>query len=488
MALFKRTDIRSMKKEIDELKLSNEKLVKTQSLIVDDILVATSALKTYRGNAYQGYETQVSAIDEKYRGIADWGVLQVGNIIDLRSSFIIGQGIKVVKTQEDGDREVAFVRDFLDYNNLDAEVIQQFATEAEIEGKILLRIAIDDLTKNPYPSRSDPAKPYTQMINVRFVSWTSKKYEVKTEDNDYLKYKTVEWTPPGKTQKETLKAPEFVYKKFGGRIDNPNEAQPKIAKCLTQVDNLDKALRDWREIDRLFSAPTPEIECKTAEEAEEMNEQITAHPNFKIKKFFAHTGSFSYKSPDMKGVEALENEILTLAKMISGTTGVPIQALGLADLLSNRSVADNLSDLIYNTTLKERETWIGALEELVDKAIAMYNDITAQGKSKQAKLDSSKVAIEIPYVSESQWLHLEKVLIPLVLAGKLSDEYILEQIPGLDIEAEKKRKAEKETSELTRLQEENERLTSEAVDRTLVAGEEKDESLSFRTRLPIGKS
>src|SRR4030042_604965 len=139
----------------------------------------------YRGNEYLTYDLAVEAIDKKYRGVADWGCLQTGNIIDIRAAFIISEGIQVQQVKkEEGEKELEFAEAFLDYTN----------------------------------------------------------------------YLSGAWTPSGSDEVK-LEPPNFVYKKFGGRVNDPNDAAPKIMKCLTQVDNLDKALRDLRETDRLFAAP-----------------------------------------------------------------------------------------------------------------------------------------------------------------------------------------------------------------------------------------
>lgn len=424
-------DAAKLDKEIKILKGANLQLSK-------DILSLNEQTKKYVSNKYQSYESAILEIENKYNGTADWGVIQTGNIIDLRAAFIMSEGLKLTEPQgqesaddEESD-EMKFAKDFLDYNDLMEEVAQEFAKEAEIEGKVLLKLFWDKKAN---------------MVSARYISWLSTKYTIETNPQDYLDYQKAVWTPKDSQTKETLEAPVFVYKKFGGRINKPNEAAPKVMKCLTQIDNLDQALRDLREINRLFAAPIfTQIFKGDRQKAKAAAEDID-EANWKIKKALTTTADeVKYVQPSMQGVDALVAEITNLAKMISGTTGVPVHFLGLPDLLSNRATADNLMDLAYASTLKERKIWTGAYLELLAKAMAMYNE--KMGLSQKAKaLKPALVGLEIPFVSAQNWAAIEKVFLPLSLAGKISDELILSKIPGVDVKQELKRQEESKNIE-----------------------------------------
>ena len=236
-------------------------------------------------------------------------------------------------------------------------------------------------------------------------------------------------------------------------MNKPNLAAPKMMKCLTQVESLDRALRDWREIDNIFAAPILGVECETAADVSSAQEAL-ADKNWKAKKIFISTSKLYYAQFDIKGVESLEKEIMTLAKMISGTTGVPIQALGLPEFMGQgRATADNLMEFVYAATIKEREIWIGAYEEIIAKAMVMFNE-----KIKKTPLDPKKIGIEIPIITEKHWLHLKDIYLAAAIAGKISDEAFQEKIPGFDMDVEKKRREEKEASEFERIKKENEDL------------------------------
>lgn len=443
-------------------KLENQ-VQQLNHLIKDDILALQAGVVTYRGNAYNSYKAAVEAINDKYNGTADWGVLQTGNIIDLRAAFTIGEGPKVVKKVgvEEAKAEIDWVNNFFEYNDIDKEVAQEFAKEAEIEGKLAIKLVVEEIKD---------AKEGEQKfaVSARYVSWTENDYKIITHPQDYMRYEKLTWQPRDKTALEVLKEEEFVYKKFGGRMNMPNTPAPKVMKCLTQIEGLDKALRDWREINRIFAGPILGVKCVDRQDVDTTREALS-DKNWKLKKIFIATSEIYYAQLDIKGVESLENEIITLSKMISGTTGIPVHFLGLPDLMSNRSTAENLMELIHAGTMYARQTWIGAYEEMIAKGMALYNDT-----SKLTRLDHRKVGVEIPMITKEHWEHLINFYLTAAIAGKISDEALLEQVPGLDIDKEKKRKEEKEASEIEQIKHENESLKAEQETGGMFGGEKKE--------------
>lgn len=406
-----------------QLAEENRRLVKIQELLVDDILTVSEKETTYTGNRYKTYSDAVTAISDKYAGTADWGVIQAGNIIDLRSSYIIGQGLKV-SADEGGESELEWAQNFIEKNQLDHELAQDLAREAEIEGKVLIKlfpISPPEVVGEPIPEIN---------IGIRWISWTTNKYTVNVDKEDYLQIENVTWQPT--TGGEVKLLPNiFVYKRFAGRLDVINDTVPRTGKCLTQIENLDMALRDWRQINKLYAAPTPHITCENAEQAKKLSEQIDS-VNWKVGKFFSHTGELAFAQPDASGQQALENEIITLMKVISGCTGVPINALGCPELTTKYG-ADNqmMMDLITTATSKEREVWRGAYTELIIKAMKMWNAV-----SHKTPLNPELIHVEIPMVTKEQWDRLINVWLPLFNSQAITLPTLLEQVPGLDVEAE----------------------------------------------------
>jgi len=465
---FMKRKVASLKGRITKLEDNSHKL---QHLVKESILALTDAVAGYAKNPYPTYQSAVTEINRKYIGIADWGVLQTGSIVDLRAAFIVGNGV-IITDKEPGDepsQELEWVEGFFKYNDLDREVVQEFAKEAEIEGKIALKLAVEE---DKEEDEEVDEKDKKWKVSVRFISWLDKKYEVTTNPKDYLDYQKLAWKETGATKAETLEAKEFVYKKFGGRIMNPNEAAPKIMKCLPQIESFDRALWDWRNINHIFAGPVLYAKC---EDKPEVDLMLTAFDdkNFKLKKILAGTAEMSFIKLDTGGTSSLEKEIADLAKVISGNTGVPVHWLGFVDLMSNRATAEDLINMINGATTKERQTWIGAYEEVIKKAMVMWNNAAEKGMGKDKQLDPEKIKVDIPIITKMHYDRLEKIFLPAVIAGKISDEAFLAMIPGLDVKAEMERKKEKEEGEIESLKNEMDGLRTDRLEKDLIRGEEK---------------
>lgn len=470
------TNVQFMKRKVASLKGRITKLEdnthKLQLLVKDSVLSLLDATTTYQSNSYPTYQSAVMEINRKYIGIADWGVLQTGSIVDLRAAFIVGDGM-IISDKEPGEEpsaELEWTEEFFKYNDLDREVVQEFAKEAEIEGKIALKLAIEE---DKEEDEEVDEKDKKWRVSVRFISWLDKKYKVIPNPLDYLDYQKLKWDTTGTHKGETLDAKEFVYKKFGGRIMNPNEAAPKIMKCLSQIEGFDKALRDWRQINHIFAGPILYAKCEDQNEVKitlaAMNDK-----NFKLNKVLAGTAEIGFIKLDVGGIDSIEKEIADLAKVISGTTGVPVHWLGFVDLMSNRATAEDLINMINGATTKERQTWIGAYEEVIKKAMDMWNNAAEKGMSKDKQLDPDKIKVDIPIITKMHYDRLEKIFLPACIAGKISDEAFLAMVPGLDVKAEMERKKEKEDSEIEGLKNEMDGMKADRLEKDLLRGGKKE--------------
>ena len=449
MSIFSRIrENKSLRRELESAQAQNAKYLEVQEILTQKIIHDTEYGQSYVGNEFRDYPKAVAAIADRYNCRAAWGNLQTGVCVDLRAAFVLGEGVKVVhttKTRKEAQRELDWCRDFFEYNGFDGEMTQEIAKEAEIEGKIALRIKYD----------VEPYKAWPGMITTRYVSWLSKRYKIEADPSDYLWYKRLFWEATGTDPGGSIPEEEFVYKKFGGQLNKPNEAQPKLMRCLTQIDRLDKALRDWREINHLFASPTAVLKLVNPAEVPKVRADLDKM-NWKIGKFLTTTGEFMLVGADMQGVESLRHEIETNVKMISGATGIPIHYLGLLDLLKNRATGDNTRELVMAATARERMIWRGAFEELIVKAMVMFNQ-SAYGQ-KSIRLDPYKVRVEIPLITQDHWDHIERVLIPAAAQGIISKEHVAAQIPGVDLESEAEKRdtaaakeAERSAAELENL-------------------------------------
>jgi len=444
--------IQTRRQQIQELQTENKRLAQIQELLVDNILAVQESDVTWTGNRYKTYAGAVEEVAKKYAGTADWGVLQVGNIVGLRAAYIIGQGLKVSKVEAEGEDaapEYKFAQRFIEKNELDHELAQDLAREGEIEGKTLIKL---------FPMKVEDEDAIEGVdIAIRWVSWTTNKYTVKVSPSDYLQLESVTWTPPAGTA-VSLKPEECVYKRFAGRLDVPNETMPRVAKCLTQIEDLDKSLRDWKRINELFASPVPDFECDTAEQAKKINEDIK-NLNWKIGKAFAHTGRFNFKQPSPEGQKAIETLIITLMKVISGTTGIPINALGCPELTTKYGAdSQGMLDLIAMSTSMEREVWRAAYQEMIEKAMLMWNRET--GKT---PLRPKMIKVEIPVITAEQWARLVDIWLPIRTSKEITSKTFLSQVPGLDVEAEAKALEEEDAAGLEKFTDNSDGMTPEEV-------------------------
>lgn len=388
--------IKELKREVVELQHSV------------NILIGQNETTFTRGNPYTDHETAIAEVAKKYEGTAQWGVQQVRNIIDVRAAFTIGQGIKAVDKDksETKSRELMFIEEFIKANDLDEEGPIDLAKEAEIEGRCLVKLFFNEETK---------------MVEYRFVSYSVNSYTINADKNDYKKYLSAVYRNSATQQNVELATDEFIYKKFAGRIEKVNEVMPKVALTLRQCEDLDKALSDWREMNKFFASPTPYFECADMEMAKKMNDAIKLL-NWKIGKAFAGVGSFTLVGMTDTGKDSLEKEIITNAKMISGNVGIPIHFLGFPDLMSNRATSTDLFELIMASTAKDRLVWAGFYEEMFDKVLKKANKNFKPGQ----------VKAELLQVSDAKIQELTSVWLPLYTGGVIDLNYMLSKIPDID--------------------------------------------------------
>ena len=397
-----------------------------------DILLGEITERRTRGNPYTAPNDAIAEVAAKYEGTAIWGIMQVRNIIDVRAAFTIGQGIKIVDKGETTpgkkSREMEHIEQFIKDNDLDEEGPIDLAKEAEIEGRCLVKVIKDEKKRT---------------AEYRFVSYSDMKYKIETDPDDYKKYIKATYKTLGPNGKDVVvEAKDFVYKRFAGRVTKVNEIMPKIAMVLVQCENLDKALADWREMNKYYASPTPYFECLDMAAAEKMQTALTKI-NWKIGKALAGVGKFQMVGMTDTGKDSLEKEIVTNAKMISGDTGIPIHFLGFPDLMSNRSTSTDLFEMIMASTAKERLVWAGFYEELFDKALVAGN----------SNYKTGVIKVEILQVSAAKIQELVEVWLPLFTAQVIDLDYMLARIPDADPRAMRKRLDEVGTRMLQQIKE-----------------------------------
>jgi hypothetical protein len=420
----------------------------------------------YSYNNYRNYESACKAVAEKYDGDSSWGCDLTGNIIDFRAAVTVSSGpqykpakrAEIQKKDEEGksigaagdgmnieieaEREMEFCRAFFEANDLNHEAPQDLGREAEIEGRVAVELKWN--------------KEKKQVYFVHYP-WTKYKYRETPNPKNPKVIDEISWDAQGTDLAAgSIKGDALVCRRFSGR--NSSKAPwTKVMRSLTKIEAIDQAFRDWREIDRLYSAPIPVFEFKTKDDADEFNTATGGKLNMKMKKAWVlGNGTFKYVGPEMAGIDSVEREIMRLACFISGTTGYPLQFL-LPDMLSNRSTSENIMESALVHTASERAIWVGFYEELITKAMTLHQKMT-----QKTALDPNKISISISLMTKEQWDRLTSFWLPAFKDDLVTREAVLPQIPNFNVEEELNRREEADKEQVARVSKEIDRAAAEA--------------------------
>ena len=459
-----RGDLNKLKTDFKVLKFEMQGYV--------DALSGEESASPYGTNNYRDYVRAVHELNQKYENAAAWGNALAANIIDFRAAVTVSSGPqykpamdstikqkdeegKNVGSQENKEvqafesiegeaaAEMDFCRSFFEVNDIDHETPQEWGREGELEGRVAVELKWDADKKQ---------------VIAKHYPWLVYRYtEVRNKQNPKI-VESIKWDARSEVGIEagSIGGDQLVCRRFSGRL-SAKLPTTKVMRCLTQIEYIDQAFRDWREINRMYAAPIPIFECKTAEEAEEMKATLAAGLNFKIKKAWAIMGNFRYAGPEMTGIDSLEREIKRQACFVSGTTGYPLQFL-LPDMLSNRSTSENIMESALVHTASERAIWTGFYEELIAKAMMMYSVNT-----NKTALDPNKIAVSISLMTESQWQRLTSFWLPAFKDDLVTREAVLPQIPDFNVREEMDRRKEADAEKVTQITKELDQVKKENV-------------------------
>lgn len=381
-----------------------------------------------------GYEKSIDRIRKKYFDIDKKGSLITRTIVDYRSSAIAGG-------------EISFSADDRTLPNLEAWMDQVKASERstsyaqllEREGRVAIVLY---LTPNGWSFRALP--------------WHQYKYDLVYDDYDNIvgiKYETDEG-------EYTVTKPYLVYVQYSGQNEYSKEvvAPPKIAYCLSDIEEIDAELERWANINHFFADPTPHIDTSDLNffsklvalltgrkedsvpqggtEDEETRKERSAR-RWKIGQGLTTANTtLQYVQAEMRGVESLDRIIQVRCERISALTGYPIYLL-YPELMSNRATAEEIAaDTNQATVIERRKN-----EELWAEIAKAWATLENQFSGTSYDIDS--IYAVLPQVSASQISLLTKTYFPLVQNKVISMRTFREMFPLVD-----------PTVELERLEEE----------------------------------
>lgn len=413
MGLF---DKRTKKLE-RELGLVKEILIQASSegsksqVDIESLLTATNVSGAMPGitNGYSDYDSQTEAIYDKYNGFDMYGNQMVRTVIDYRTAFIAGEGISISCKNE---KTAAWIEGFIKDNKLKGSNLINMVKGSEMAGQAIVILDNDkeegkvSLYRKAYNTKS----PYRAV----FDPLTGKLVEIQVRNKGV----NVNWV--------TLDIKDYVYTRIGGD-DRPNQSPTsKVGIVLTDIENYDRATKDMRRNNHIFARITPVFEVQTDGEAKTLADKLRAM-RWRIGTAFIGKAKFHYEVPKTSVHENLTSELVSTIKTISSITGVPVHWLGYVDLMSNRSTAESLYEMIKNATLTERTKWEETLYDIIIKAQTMHID------------DGGKVVtfdpdfeVKLPLIDFSGFLDMVRALSLAYKDQAISMDDYRNNIPGTD--------------------------------------------------------
>jgi len=148
---------------------------------------------------------------------------------------------------------------------------------------------------------------------------------------------------------------------------------------------------------------------------------------WQIGEAFVGTAKFGYAAPGTGAHENLESELAATIKTISSVTGIPVHWLGFVDLMSNRSTAETLYELIKNATILERQVWETSIYFLILKAQELFID----GGGEKLALNTD-FEVRLPLIDFNEFLNRVKGLSLAFADSVISQDDYMHMLPGID--------------------------------------------------------
>lgn len=386
--------------------------------------VSTTDLKR---NSYKTYTGTTQKMYDMYNGTTDFGAEFLGSVVATRSAFICGGGISVISENE---KVAESINAFLKYNHL-------------LQGsKLFANVEIGELAGKDLMVLKPNNK--TEKIDVNSFYSVPNPYQVDMDEKDNQKIKDVTYQSENEKKGQSI-APEsnLVYVKLGGTPDKVNETMPVIGRCLTQIENASRILYDLRYNNHLYGKLTLCFQTQDKQDASALSKTLVSE-NWSPGKAYCGTAKHYIVGPPPEAVDVLSKELIENCRIISINTGIPIHWLSYPELMSNRSTAETMIEVINAATAKARELWQEAFTELVLKA-GRIAFLRGYKKTWPFNIDNEKFEIRLPLISIALLKQIQETWIPLAEMGYITRDSVRNKVPGINPVFEKKGlEAEKE--------------------------------------------
>ena len=369
-------------------------------------------------NAYKDYDTQVEAARNKYNSVVDLGGALVRSIVDLRTAFISGEEIAI---SSDNTSFVDWAEDFLKKNSFQSEVFIPAVKSAELTGHMLLVL---DLAKDN-ERRKDRDDPMVKIKKIQYTRNIKYKQEYSGDYNE--NFEGLKIKGPNKLDYGDLSYNYYVYIRTGG--DDLPESCPtsRVGNVLQYIDNYDRCLKDIRLTNHITARITPCFQTDDAQYAAKLQDDLI-QKGWKIGDVVVGNVEFKYATSNTGPLDSLTNELVALIKSITSVTGIPVHWLGYTEILSNRSTAETLYDLIKNATINDRSKWQDALYDLILQAQEVYIEA---GGDKITEVDKN-FKVTIPLIDFASFKERVEALSNAYKDYAISLQTYRANLPGVD--------------------------------------------------------
>lgn len=412
MGLFTKKNKRKLLKTIS-IQGSNPEGSKDY-VMIESLLTGVRLNATVPGtiNAYNTYEAQIKETYRKYNSFASFGCQQTRAIVDLRTAFIAGEGISI---SAEKDQTAKWIESFIMKNNFNGNNFINAVKGSEMAGQSLFLMRpsywLDDsfyikMSRIPYVLNT----PFRPVYSDNLIKDDIVDIQIKKEGM---------WISAGFNN--------FIYVRTGGDDANTKDPVTKVGVVLTDAENYDRATKDMRRTNHIFARITPVFNTDTDSEATALQKRLSGL-KWKIGSAFIGKAKFKYEVPSTGTHANLTSELVSTIKTISSVTGVPVHWLGYVDLMSNRSTADSLYELIKNATINERSEWQNAIYNMIIKAQKMYIDSGGEGLS---NLDFN-FEVSLPLLDFSNFLERIRALSLAFGDRAISLNDYRNAVPGID--------------------------------------------------------
>lgn len=401
--------------------------------VYDDPFVSTAGASVGETNLYMDYCSQISQVIQMKTGGTEYGSWVLNTVINFLSAFILGENAIPYYTGTDDEERESFnewVREFLTFNNTYNGTFRPVIIEAVSFGRAVSSLKLATKTngqqgvklwnisqeQDQYDILNEKGEP-----NIPFFFWSPEldSWQIKLNDSN----------AKDSTQQTLNSINDNLQLLNFSLVADVNQPSYKPHFVLTEIENMDRALKDIRALNDKGARITPVWEVSTDNEYNKLT-AVLKKIKWKIGQGVVGTGKFHYEVADTgKAVKGLLQEFEMNGQSVSATCNIPVHYIALTTLMSNRSTAETLYDVILHGTANEREKLKDYLKDMYIKAQQMYID-SVEGSTLTKLVTDFTVPIEV--IDKSRFKEMVESYAILYQNGVIGKTGFRKIVPNVD--------------------------------------------------------